>query len=74
MVQLTLAFRGQPRDVESEMVVEGKEVDIMKGAQFEEAFLTEINPKGQVSTLIYLWTRRLTKGTFYVGPSVNPSD
>jgi hypothetical protein len=54
MVQLTLAFRGQSKDARSEMRVEEKAVDILKSAQLEEAFLTEINPKGQVSILIYI--------------------
>jgi hypothetical protein len=36
------------------MVGEEKIVDILNSAELEEAFLMEINPKGQVSTLIYL--------------------
>lgn len=71
MVLLTLAFRGQPKDAESEMIVEEKEVDIFKGVQLQEAFLTEINPKGQVSVLLYLWTRKLIHENAHLGPSVN---
>jgi hypothetical protein len=53
MVRLTLAFRGQPKDGESEMIVEEKEVDIYHTfAQLDESFLTEINPKGKVSVRI----------------------
>ncbi|KAE9379703.1 hypothetical protein N431DRAFT_398147 [Stipitochalara longipes BDJ] len=51
MVLLTLAFRGQPKDAKSEMVVEEQAVDIFKSAQLEETFLTEVNPKGQVPVL-----------------------
>jgi len=49
MVLLTLAFRGQPRDVNSEMVVKEHAIDLFASEQLEEAYLTEINPKGQVS-------------------------
>lgn len=48
MVQLTLAFRGEPKGDESTMIVEQKEIDILKSEQLEEAYLLEINPKGQV--------------------------
>lgn len=55
MVRLTLAFRGQPKDGESEMLVEEKEVDIYHTfAQLDERFLTVINPKGKVSIPIYI--------------------
>lgn len=54
MVQLTLAFKGEPRDNDSSMTVEQKEIDIMKSEQLEEAFLTEINAKGQVPDLTHL--------------------
>ncbi|PVH69738.1 hypothetical protein DL98DRAFT_578190 [Cadophora sp. DSE1049] len=53
MVQLTLAFKGEPKDDVSSMVVEQKEIDIIKSEQLEEAYLTEINPKGQVPVLTH---------------------
>lgn len=49
MVRLTMAFKGQPKDGGSPMIVEEREVDIWKGEQVTEEYLTEINPKGQVS-------------------------
>jgi len=49
MVLLTLAFRGQPKDAASEIVVQQQSIDILASKQLEETFLTEINPKGQVS-------------------------
>ncbi|KAK0112330.1 hypothetical protein ONS96_001578 [Cadophora gregata f. sp. sojae] len=54
MVQLTLAFKGQPKDDDSSITVEQKEIDILKFEQLEEAYLTEINPKGQVPVLTHL--------------------
>jgi hypothetical protein len=55
MVRLTLAFRGQPKDGESEMIVEEKAIDIYHTfAQLDESFLIEINPKGKVSVYIYI--------------------
>jgi hypothetical protein len=54
MVLLTFAFRGQPKDAKTEIVIKKQEVDIFKGAQVEEVCLTEINPKGQASILALL--------------------
>jgi hypothetical protein len=54
MVLLTFAFRGQPKDAQTEMAIKKQEVDIFKGAQVEEVYLTEINPKGQASILALL--------------------
>jgi hypothetical protein len=48
MVLYTLALRGEPKDPESEMIVDTYEVDIFHEAQLEEQFLCEINAKGQV--------------------------
>ncbi|KUJ08945.1 uncharacterized protein LY89DRAFT_598871 [Mollisia scopiformis] len=53
MVQLTFAFRGEPKDAGSQMTIEKKSIDIMNGEQLEEAYLTEINPKGQVPVLTH---------------------
>jgi hypothetical protein len=74
MVQLTLAFRRQPRDTRSEMVGEEKSVDILNSAELQRAFLTEINPKGQVSTLIYLYSQPNREKENHIGPSANAPD
>lgn len=48
MILLTLAFKGEPKDDSASMTVEQKHIDIMSSEQLEEAFLTKVNPKGQV--------------------------
>ncbi|TVY87385.1 hypothetical protein LAWI1_G005630 [Lachnellula willkommii] len=49
MVRYTLAIRGAPKEASTMMIVEEQEVDIFHGAQLEEQYLCEVNPKGQVS-------------------------
>lgn len=68
MVRLTLAFKGQTKDAESEMIVEEKEVDIFNGAQLTEEYLTVINAKGQVSEALYIRTRDADRAGSSVGP------
>ncbi|KAH8812214.1 hypothetical protein F5884DRAFT_784746 [Xylogone sp. PMI_703] len=53
MVRLTLAMRGRPKDLDSEMTVEERVVDIFNSLQLEEDFLCNINPKGQVPVLVH---------------------
>lgn len=53
------------------MTVEEREVELPKSTQLEEAFLTKINPKGQVSMLTYLWTHSLIEGNIHTGPGFN---
>lgn len=52
MVEYTIALRGEPIDDKSEMSVIRHEVDIFHAEQLTEAFLTEINPEGQVCEYI----------------------
>jgi hypothetical protein len=52
MVRYTLAIRGIGLDVSTQMVVEEREVNIFEGEQMEEAFLCDVNPKGQVRLII----------------------
>ncbi|KAH6706352.1 hypothetical protein BKA61DRAFT_558853 [Leptodontidium sp. MPI-SDFR-AT-0119] len=54
MILLTLAFKGEPKDDSASMTVEQKHIDIMNSEQLEEAFLTKVNPKGQVPVLTHL--------------------
>jgi hypothetical protein len=49
MVRYTLAVRGIAKDPASEMAVEECAIDIFREGQLEEAFLCDVNPKGQVS-------------------------
>ena len=49
MVRYTLAIRGKQKQASTVIVVEEKEVDILHGAQIEQKYLCEVNPKGQVS-------------------------
>jgi hypothetical protein len=48
MVTYTAALRGKPKDTNSEVSIVEHEVDIFHAEQLTEAFLTEINPEGQV--------------------------
>jgi hypothetical protein len=48
MVVYTMALRGEPKDAESDMPTVLHDVDIFHTEQLTEAFLTEINPEGQV--------------------------
>jgi hypothetical protein len=48
MVTYTVALRGEPKDAESDMPIVQHDVDIFHAEQLTEAFLTEINPEGQV--------------------------
>ena len=47
-VMYTVALWGEPKDAESAMSIAQHEVDISNAAQLTEAFLTEMNPEGQV--------------------------
>src|SRR5256885_3422319 len=51
MVRYTLAVKGAPQKPAAAMVVKEQEVDIFHGAQLDEQFLLEINPRGQVRSL-----------------------
>ena len=48
MVRYTLALAGEPAEEASRIDVVEKVVDILHGAQLDEDFLCEVNPKGQV--------------------------
>ena len=48
MVEYTIALRGEPKDAESDMPIVLHDVDLFRTEQLTEAFLTEINPEGQV--------------------------
>ena len=48
MVMYTVALRGEPKDPDSKMPIVQHEVDIFHEEQLTEAFLTGINPEGQV--------------------------
>ena len=48
MVRYALALRGEAKMSSSEIIVDLHEVDMFHGAQLEEHFLLDINPKGQV--------------------------
>ena len=48
MVRYTLTLRGKAKDATSDIVVKEKEVNIQRVEQLSEAYLCEINPKGQV--------------------------
>lgn len=52
MVRYCLAIRGTARNASAVMVVDEQEVDIFAAEQLKEAFLCEINPKGQVSSVL----------------------
>ena len=56
MVRYMLALRGHPKPSSSDILVDLHEVDIFHGAQLEEHFLLDINPKGQVDVIDCLET------------------
>jgi hypothetical protein len=49
MVRYTLAVRGAPHSPAAAMTVDEQMLDIFHEAQFDEDFLLNVNPKGQVS-------------------------
>lgn len=48
MALYTVALRGQPKDLESEMHIQRRVVDIFHEEQLEEDFLLNVNDHGQV--------------------------
>lgn len=50
MVRYCLAVRGQPQDLERQILVKEVEVDIVNQEQLTEDFLCNVNPAGEVDS------------------------